>query len=152
MKTKASFGSISTGTLLPDDLIPTFADELRRLRGALPRAIQRDIRGLVGMDEHDKSSAESEILEALQYALDEYAPAYGYFGAHSGDGADFGFWLHDDWQELAREDGVLFLSDLSEVPPTHCGRSYVCVVNDHGNATLYRLTRKGEAREVWGVV
>lgn len=154
MKT-ARFGSISSGTLREEDLIPAFVDALRDLRGALPRAIAQHYaswHSLVHGSATTRGDADAAALcDELQDALQEYAPDYGYFGAHPGDGADFGFWLSEDWQQQARNDGVKFVSDLSEVPDSFRGR--VCVVNDHGNATLY-ATRAGVGtlREVWSVV
>lgn len=79
-----------------------------------------------------------------------YAPDYCYFGAHPGNGSDFGFWLCEDWQQMARDDGVLFVNDMSEVPDSY--RGMACHVNDHGNATLYNITPNGKPHEIWGVV
>ena len=85
-------------------------------------------------------------LEALFDALNEYAPSYFYFGAHPGDGSDYGYWLSECFAEDF--DGMK-VSDLSEVPTGFSGE--VLKVNDHGNMTLYAYSR-GRGREVWGIV
>jgi hypothetical protein len=160
---RVTLGTISHGTMRPEDLIPTFADELERIaRGdaqqmkacapliAEARAI--DWNAQQGMNDDPCC----EVLADLEDALNGFAPDYCYFGAHPGDGADFGFWLSEDWEQQARDDGVLFVDDLSEVPDDYQGM--VAYVNDHGNATLYAYDGTNHAigkhapREVWSVV
>src|SRR5579884_541198 len=100
--------------------------------------------------------------EALIDALNEYAPDFMYFGAHPGDGADYGFWLPEGWDDtflsLAQYsrspnpdyyDGIK-VSDLSEVPRDYCG--YIAVVTDHGNVSLYRRAQNHRLICLWGIV
>lgn len=142
-RTAASFGSISSGTLRAEDLIPEFAYELRRLRGSLPRNIAKNITAFNnGKLEFD----ESELVDALMDELNQFAPPYAYFGAHIGDGADFGFWLSED---LERDFDGLRVNDTSEIPRDYTGE--VLFINDHGNITLF-AARKGKLREIWSVV
>lgn len=152
MKT-VSLGTVISRTMQPVDLIPAFADELRRLspRGRLPLAIYKDLRAYNsgGHDAVEHDFVEQDLLELLSNALNDYAPSYCYFGAHPCDGADFGFWLHEDFQELIRMDGGLEVADTSEVPSDYTGD--VLHVNDHGNATLYRADN-GKLTEIWSVV
>jgi hypothetical protein len=146
-----SFGSISHGTMRAEDLIPAFADALRELCGDNADHVKLcneadaidfnlDVDTLV----KDGTLA---ILEELFDALDEYAPAYGYFGAHEGDGSDYGFWPCDDIDE--NFDG-LKVSDLSEVPDGHVGE--VLLVNGHGNCTLYVYEEQSISTATQGVV
>jgi hypothetical protein len=146
MSPNVTLGSISSGTMRPDDLIPVFADELSRLNTAGEYAAL--IAEAEAIEDYGAETAEF-VLEDLFDVLDGFAPDYCYFGAHPGDGADYGFWLHENWQRMAREDGVLEVSDTSEVPTDYNGA--VLHVNDHGNATLYSCA-KGELSEVWSVV
>jgi hypothetical protein len=160
----ANFGSVSEGTLNTGDLLEAFANELEWhfnrnsafYASALPenrRAARRIIRVLgkaSGMldstgdyDDYDADFLVEEIGEELQ----DFAPAYGYFGANPGDGADFGFWLDEDALE-AGFDG-LRVDDLSKVPEVYQGE--VMVVNDHGNRTIY-AANNGDLREVWSIV
>ena len=173
---RANLGSVSTGTLRPEDLIPAFVSELEQQKPChrKHRALIREVNTYLNLEEcgscgayhpegfagdcrenqkrfaNDEdffqSETASELLNELMDALNEYAPAYFYFGAHPGDGADFGFWLSENMPEDF--DG-LKVSDLSEVPTGYSGE--VLHVNDHGNMTLYAYSR-GRRREVWGIV
>jgi hypothetical protein len=90
------------------------------------------------------------LLEDMTECLDALCPDYVTFGAHEGDGADFGFWVAWDSLEDAERSGeILKTGDLSEVPNAY--RGYVMKVNDHGNATLYYKSAR-KFRELWAVV
>lgn len=151
--THATLGSISHGTMRPEDLIPTFVDELESLDSdkrhadliAEARAIDWDAQE--GFNDDDCC----EVLSDLFDALESFAPDYCYFGAHPGDGADYGFWPIEDFQQQAKDDGCLIVADLSEVPEDFAG-GLILHVNDHGNATLYAQDCTGERREVWSIV
>jgi hypothetical protein len=136
---KAVFGTVISRTLRAEDLIPAFAAELRALRGALPLDIHKRVRSFAGGDS-------GGLVHDLIDALNEYAPAYGYFGAHEGDESDFGFWLDISWPDHFEG---LRVSDTSEVPDDYNGE--VMHVNDHGNISLY-VAHGGRLREVWSVV
>jgi hypothetical protein len=155
---RVTLGTISHGTLRPEDLIPTFADELEQLAAdheQTAKACAPLIAKARAIEDFDCENV-PEVLADLEDALNGFAPDYCYFGAHPGDGADFGFWLSEDWEQQARDDGVLFVDDLSEVPDDYQGM--VAYVNDHGNATLYAYDGTNHAigkhapREVWSVV
>lgn len=148
----APFGTISHGTMRPEDLIPAFADALRTLakRAGYAQEFSSVIEQADSVD-FDNPDECDDALECLDDALQSFAPPYAYFGAHPGDGADYGFWLMEDWEQQARDDGALFVGDLSEIPKGFRGGSVV-VINDHGNATLYKQSYRGARREVWSVV
>jgi hypothetical protein len=174
-------GSVSCATMREEDLIPTFCYELqglarqtgilpaksRRQHAKLAREIERRIE-LRGETEDDAEigyyeSEDAEYdLESLCDALGEYAAPYFYFGAHPGDGSDYGFWLSEEWDEefsvptFVNGGNVwdfdvenIKVSDLSEVPVWFRGE--VAVVNDHGNVTLYFKTSR-TLREIWAIV
>lgn len=139
-----TIGSVSSGTLRTEDLLNAFAGELERiLRVGDPSASQRLTHERLIRDARDadpESDDAEELADRLITALDEYAPDCCYFGTHPGDGADFGYWISDD----AIRDGIhdREIVRASDLP------SYLYHVNDHGNATLYRVTLE----EVWSVV
>lgn len=190
-------GSISSGTMRPEDLIPAFVSELeRRLKNgppvsretrkahtALMRAVNRHIDGrdveqgepgtrmVVSGSRYYASEVADFDLDALFDALNCYAAPYFYFGTHPGDGADYGYWLSESWDDdfiNIASDGSVFqyggrviafdkeyngtpikVSDLSDIPSWFRGE--VAVVNDHGNVTLYVKTSR-TLREVWSIV
>jgi hypothetical protein len=92
--------SIIHATHRPQDLIPAFLDELRQ---ADPAAYEElmvlpfPIVPSYVMDEGDSSDwwTSEECTYALSLLfdlLDGCAPDGCYFGAHPGDGSDFGYW------------------------------------------------------------
>lgn len=83
-------GSVSSGTLIVWDLVKAFAAELHRLDPS---------NRLIGLYlEYDSGARprtkynEQYMWEDLFKALEGLAPSGMYFGAHEGDGSDFGFW------------------------------------------------------------
>lgn len=129
---RAELGSISHGTLRQPDLLNAFADTLAGLDDhfddteakALATLLEIDSDYCAGLPE-----AAAAVLDDLADRLQEFAPPYCYFGAHSGDGSDFGFWPNlDAIDELPK------VSDPNEVDDI--GQDCV-FVNDHGNVTLY---------------
>jgi hypothetical protein len=152
----ASFGSISTGTLRTEDLLDSFAWELEHLvqRNAdawcsdSGRSNRDAYMALIGeAREIDPGSDDArELVEELSDALQDFAPAYAYFGAHPGDGADFGFWLSES---MPCDFDGLRVSDTSEIPDDYSGEALH--VNDHGNMSLFACDR-GQTREIWSLV
>lgn len=108
----ASLGTVSHGTLRTIDLLDRFASELEGLallsgdflsrpenfplRDQIANAIgeAQDCFAANGDDINpDKEeTAEWLVNETLPDLLNLFAPEGAYFGAHAGDGSDFGFW------------------------------------------------------------
>lgn len=145
----AMLGSVSSGTMRTEDLLDALSYELdyqlSRQSKRFPRAAQRK---LIREANSPKLTAEDAqyVVEELFEALQDFAPPYACFGAHPGDGADYGYWLSED---IEREFDGLKVDDTSEVPADYSGE--VLHVNDHGNMTLY-VANKGKLREIWGIV
>jgi hypothetical protein len=110
------------------------------------RSIQSRINRAGSDDAYWQDEVSDFDLEELFDILNNHSLPYFSFGAHEGDGADYGYWLSSSFEEDF--DG-LKVSDLSEVPTSYSGE--VLHVNDHGNLSLYAYSR-GRGREVWGVV
>lgn len=132
-------GSVIHGTMRNEDLIPTFLSELKE------RDTEKTYKKLIEeIQQNQKSTTygdagyyESEDatwdLEELFEALNELAPPFCYFGAHVGNGSDYGFWPDMEYIEQSREDG-----ELIDVSPHNPERPMGFVsVNDHGNITVY---------------
>jgi hypothetical protein len=146
-----------------DDLLESLASELdfqlsrqpRSFRRAPYRKLIREAnqcqRRLNGEGTHaQQQEAEeyaSEIVNDLMDSLSEFAPPLAYFGSHPGDGADYGFWLHEDFQSCF--DG-LQVEDTSDIPRDY--RGDVLHINERGNVTLYVAMSRGELKEIWAVV
>lgn len=167
-------GSVSEGTMRPEDLIPAFTSELEyRLRHAsMPRKQRAEHSKLLreiekrmtpceetedGDNYYESEDADYD-LEALFDALECYAGPYFYFGVHPGDGADYGYWLSENWDQdfvcgnlLDKADMTcsVKVNDLSEVPAWFRGE--VALVNDHGNVNLYVKTSRA-LRLIWSIV
>jgi len=122
MKHTATIGTIRHATLRNEDLLESLSDELA-LFGTHAKLVQ-EAQNIDPDSEHA-----GEVVFELMDALNEHAPSYCYFGAHCGDGSDFGFWPDiDAIDELPR------VSDPADVD----GMNEDCVfVNDHGNVTVY---------------
>jgi hypothetical protein len=170
MRTKKPFyggiGSVSSGTMREQDLIPSFLWEAKHLR--LTRAERKEVTQINSRVNRAESAEigqglnyrntngdvcgywESETssfdLEELFNILDAHSLPYFSFGSHPGDGADYGWWLPEGFDEDF--DG-LKVSDTSEVPKGYTGE--VLHVNDHGNVSLYSYSR-GRSKEIWAVV
>ena len=102
-------GSICSGTLRTEDLVNAFVDALDRLKAAEslspwwnPDRFARldDLLAEVERERTEHGYYHGDLcadhLERMQDALNGYAPDGHFFGAHPGDGADFGFWPCDE--------------------------------------------------------
>lgn len=102
-------GTVSHGTSLFGDLCNAFTDELARVLETLiaeegyvpPHASLADVvRAGKLLDECraicqgyiDPDDPENEVVVTLIDTLNDLAPDGTYFGAHEGDGSDFGWW------------------------------------------------------------
>jgi hypothetical protein len=141
----ADIGSVSHGTMREEDLIPRFCDLLEKLvkenlqgfeDGMFHKDITNHLTAVAAIrqkiKDHDwednryygTDEAAEDLNEFLFDALNEYAPPLCNFGAHPGDGSDYGFWISEDAQREAEEanipvvrdgDAVLFL-DVNGCP------------------------------------
>jgi hypothetical protein len=130
-----------------EDLIPCFVDELRRITGGCPRCDEIEAR--MENEDYFETEEASYDVEALFDSLNEYAPAFCYFGSHPGDGSDYGFWVCEDFEQMILDEGGIKVSDTGEIPDGFDG--YVMQISDHGNCTLY-YSQDGKNEEVWSIV
>jgi hypothetical protein len=79
-----------------EDLIPRFEDVLDQagVPYERPEAVTRLLDG-EELSDADWESVSWYVNEELWSALDDIAPEGTSFGAHEGDGADYGFWAYD---------------------------------------------------------
>ena len=139
---KSSIGTISEGTLRPEDLLQAFADELlaiRTIAGEYQPLIDEAnyrIRSTSGL--RSNSQTTSEIVNGLQDALNELAPPFCYFGTLEGDSADFGFWPdHDAIKELISESEEYYIDGNEGY--INLNENVWIQVSDHGNITISKI-------------
>lgn len=111
-------GTVSHGTMRNEDLIPDFIWELKNLSKKHKTFIKEVQERIDTMDDYYSSEESDYDLESLSDKLNECAGPYFYFGAHPGDGSDYGFWLNEMFQE---DFEGLKVSDLSEIPKPYFG-------------------------------
>jgi hypothetical protein len=88
-------GSYSHGTLRQQDLLPAFLNVLALVDEQAATAIEADVPNAAFQnDEHPFWDFDDGhmVIEELIDALNEHVPEDSYFGAHPGDGSDFGVW------------------------------------------------------------
>ena len=143
-----NIGSVSSGTMRAEDLIPTFISVLEGQPELIPEHKQlcEEIKQRMGEEGYFESDGCSyDLNEDLFDALQHYAPQYFYFGAHPGDGADYGFWLLED-----------FLTEFEgwkgpDAPPEDYEGEWLHI-SDHGNMELYVREQKPVDTSVWAIV
>lgn len=98
-------GTVISGTMRTQDLIPAFVEALRAVdpAGYTQMEFCNAPFGIIpgyAQDNPDsdwwRSDDATWTVEALIEALDAAAPAELYFGAHETDGADYGFWVYQE--------------------------------------------------------
>ena len=137
MKTQYQFptGTVSRATMQPFDVALAIHTEIDFANTYQDAGIEipEPFDGFDGFDCDDEfwqSADASEYLETLFNLMENHAPPYCYFGAHPGDGADYGFWpCMDTIEDLPS------FSDLAGVP-ADIDEDF-CVVNGHGNLSVY---------------
>jgi len=159
LKHKISFGSVSHGTMRPQDLIPCFVDEIlwhdpnnevaERIKSRYEVGILEDEEDFDPDDYFESEDASYDLNEDLFNELNRLCEdiPYCYFGASEGDGSDYGFWI--DTNTINYDFEGLKVSDLSEIPDDYEGE--FLVVNDHGNTSLYNRWNN-ENTEIWSIV
>jgi len=91
-------GTVIHGTLRPQDLLPAFVELIDFVAPAVAAQIMVNggaIPAHAAEDEYDEWWESDECqhrVEEMFDVLNDYAPEGYVFGAHPGDGSDFGFW------------------------------------------------------------
>lgn len=117
--------SLSWGTMKTDDLYCAFMDFLEEYDVESAAQIKEEYADIVNQMEsamelameegkiywHDYIENEEFLIEALFDALDAISPEGTYFGAHEGDGADYGFWAID-YIDASEDDLIDYLISI----------------------------------------
>lgn len=174
--TTLPLGTISEGTLRPEDLIPAYLDALESIRLTAHErkqvaSIRREFEQTQALkpEEEVTDPLNADLIDELANYLEAHCPDYAYFGTLEGDGACFGVRAnieqlqedavdHDRYlsatDSRTRYANVVKVNAGDAFPTPRPGQptiTHLMEVNDHGNVTLYR--RAGTRWiEVWGVV
>ena len=93
-------GTVSHGTLRERDLLSAFSETLATLvtTDSADLRLLKEADGLLELEEWTTEQAReaADLLDELFEALNDYCPAGHGFGAHEGDGSDFGCWSYED--------------------------------------------------------
>lgn len=124
-------GSVSVGTLRTEDLLPAFENIFQQLGGTY--------------EDFPVGVTDEEYVENLAQRLNDLCPPFVYFGAHPGDGADFGFWPDmDSLNEAMQTMGMASESDEEILKEDNV----IVQVSDHGNVTVMDMERN----VLWSIV
>ena len=156
----ADLGSVSSGTMSTDDLLDSLSAELdyqlsrqsKRFPRKTHRALIREANRLMKSDVDHQLADSSAVVDDLFEALSEFAPPFCTFGAHIGDGADYGYWFaYDNLSEVTRYgDALSSENGGADIPKGYRGEWFS--VSDHGNLTLYVRNAHGKDKEIWSIV
>ena len=141
-----TIGTVIQATHRPEDLIPAFGNILTQVDQN--NEYTDLLAECVGYKDETDGEQAGEIVEALFEALNNFAPPYCYFGAHPGDGSDFGYW---PIEEIEDEFEGLKVNDLTEVPDDYLGDVLLIDAICSGNQTFYHKCAY-ELHEVWSIV
>lgn len=99
-------GSISHGTMNPEDLIPRFMSHLfrqdpkraRQIWKTYPNLLQAlcDKNAGIKTDWWQSEEASQILNDDLFDEMDLYSPEGHHFGSHPGDGSDYGYWPNEE--------------------------------------------------------
>ena len=138
-------GSISTGTLRTEDLLPVFTATMRQFltdNGHKSIYVER-AETIIRNDFYDMELAD-ELVGTLMDGIQGYCPPFVYFGTLEGDGADFGFWPDRD----AIEEIMPLDRNVGEGDDEITIDGVIVQVSDHGNVTVMDRERN----VIWSVV
>jgi hypothetical protein len=157
--TQFQLGSISTGTLRTQDLLPAFLETLTARGGKVPDDLECGTHieylnwpslDTTACDDDDKFWDSEDAMwdmEALTDALQTLCPPFVYFGTLEGDGSDFGFW--PDWDSIQSD-----VIGNAEIDTDHADYmtysvdSVSVTVYENGNVTVMDMERN----VLWSVV
>ena len=153
--TQFQLGSISTGTLRPEHLLPVFVDTLLGIDNSnggqthgYPFTYQNAWDSDYDADSYWNSAYPDEDLEIVSNLLNELCPPFVYFGTLEGDGADFGFWPDRDAIQEAIDPTSCLVRINANGDYVLEEDGVIVQYSDHGNVTVMDLERN----VIWSTV
>lgn len=158
------FGSYISGTMRTQDLVPKFFEILMSVsmnaayQIVLTRAFEDDIslsdhwlfKAITDEEwPHDDhgwwlSVEAAEMVDTLVNALQDFVPVGHYFGAHPGDGSDFGCWRFEDshlftvFVRQSNNEGTTYVesvwtsnaTEAAEIILANCAGEWKCLTSE----------------------
>jgi hypothetical protein len=152
MNNKVEIGSVSSGTMRDQDLIPTFVDHLLWLDSdnGLSKSIQEklDDENFDAVNYYSTEECTWDLDELFE-ELDKFSLPFTYFGANEGDGSDYGFWVYWDWVNDDEDEDAFHVNDLGDVLDDYSG--LVMLHTSTYKASLYKMDDNNNLIEIWSV-
>jgi hypothetical protein len=144
-------GTVINGTARSEDLIPTFHGLLEELNPGNKKLNGiNEFKKFINDDEIPEEHQEyaSEYVIELMDELNNFSPAHVYFGSVDGDGADYGYWPHLEFDscDITVTKTTSPLMHDTEFIDNDC--QVIIQENDHGNITVMDMERN----VIWSIV
>ncbi len=104
-------GSVSSGTMRHEDLIPAFVGVLEEMADEDDKAFLAEVAKHQETPDYYETPEANYDLEELFDRLNNHAPEGVYFGSHPGDGADYGYWVDEDVEDGADQVSPILLPE-----------------------------------------
>jgi hypothetical protein len=138
--TSLSLGSYSHGTMNAGSLIQRFLPAAHEVAPDKAVHLQTAYERLCA---EDNDEGTEDLLDELFDLLNAHCPPYTYFGAHEGDGSDYGVWI--DWESLEED-----LREGSVDPEGSLGDAdYIAVLDSRGEITA--LYDRATKQQLWAL-
>ena len=127
-------GSISSGTMRAEDLIPRFMSKLFKEKPELARSLWQkyprlgealcDKNAGIHSDWWESDEAQEILNNDIFDAMDNMSPEGHYFGSHPGDGSDYGYWPIEEGNNdeyIPDEDDLAYADEVDMNPDLMLG-------------------------------
>lgn len=136
-------GSVSSGTMREEDLIPDFLWLLKTVDPERAAQLEKEYAS-------EDIDEQTFCWEMLVNALEEYCPPYTYFGSNEGDGSDYGVWVStDSIEDELRYENTEELQSMVKGGEMPRGSKYVVVQDASGNIEALLWGDTGEV--IWQI-
>jgi len=149
---KIQVGSVSSGTMRPEDLIPTFTGELlsidrnNKVGNHVNRILNKS--NADQLQEYFDSEDSGYDLDALFDELNNVCDLpYVHFGSHEGDGSDYGFWIeYNEVEDDAKYGDLKIIENEVELEKDYTGQ--VAFKSEY-EYRLYNVVKGKLTTQIW---
>lgn len=133
-------GTVSHGTMREEHLIPRFLDALDTVDHDRAEFLRSRY---CFVDADDPEFCWDTVFNSLN----DHAPPFTYFGAHPGDGSDYGVWVNDEAIASVLAEGDNELGEMVEGGTIPTGYKYVVVKDRAGD--YVELLDGQTGKQIW---